>query len=161
MIGKLTLLFVFLAALSMVNAFPYHHFTKRAAKFGQCPPPFQPPPITAVISDVSISPDPPKAGSELKVTGSATTNVDITKDDFFGFVILDITSPATPVPVFAGKPVDICKKTTCPTKTFNFNEVYDLSSLKSLPATYIVGVAIGPITNDTSLVLACGEATFP
>ncbi|CAG8830357.1 8359_t:CDS:1, partial [Racocetra persica] len=63
MIRNFVLLFVFLAAFSMVNVFPYH-LTKKATQFGQCPVLFNPPPYTTIISDVKLT---PKTNSQLEV----------------------------------------------------------------------------------------------
>ncbi|CAG8823481.1 15289_t:CDS:1, partial [Cetraspora pellucida] len=128
----------------------------RAANFGQCLG-LLPPSNTAVISNVTLSPDSPKAGSNLEIKGSATTETNIDEDDLFIFAILDVTvSP--PQPVFFPEPFYICAKTECNnTKTFNFDENYVLS-LPSLPVKFVVGVAIGP---NSSKVKACGVAFFP
>ncbi|CAG8782794.1 6013_t:CDS:1 [Cetraspora pellucida] len=155
MIRKLALLFVFLATLSMVYAFPYH-LNKRAANFGQCqglPPSSK----ATVISNVTLSPDPPKAGSNLEVKGSATTETNIDKDDLFFFVMFDTNNNA----LFVPEPFNICAKTECPTTTFNFDENYDLSTVPSLPEDFLVAIVIAPNLTDPLAAKACGEALFP
>ncbi|CAG8533883.1 5230_t:CDS:1 [Cetraspora pellucida] len=152
MIRKLALLFVFLATFSVVYAFPYH-LNKRAATFGYCQGASQ---DLAIISNVKLSPNPPKVGSNLKVKGSATTNTNIVDGDSFIFAIVDAVTDDT---LFLGPFVDICSKTTCPTTTINFGEHYNLKlNVTSLPAKYNVGVLIG---TGLSKIKACGEAHFP
>ncbi|CAG8628328.1 17272_t:CDS:1 [Cetraspora pellucida] len=148
MIRKLALLFVFLATLSMVYAFPYH-LNKRAAQFQQCDGS-----IPGI--DVKIIPDPPKAGSNLEVKGSTETNIDT--GDFIFFGIADLTG-SQPVLIFSGTPVDICAKTKCPTTTYNFDENYDLSNVTSFPEKFGVAVLIGPDSSDPPK--ACEFAVFP
>ncbi|CAG8620271.1 24393_t:CDS:1 [Cetraspora pellucida] len=132
----------------MVNAFPYH-LNKRAATFEQC----SVHPDAAVISNVTLSPDPPKSGSNLEVKGSATTKTNIDNLDLFALIIETAGKN-----IFTGPFVDICTKTECQTTTFNFDKLYNLSDLTSLPAKYDVGVLIGP---DPFMIKACGVASFP
>ncbi|CAG8678822.1 6344_t:CDS:1 [Cetraspora pellucida] len=131
----------------MVYAFPYH-LNKRAAKFVKCDS------HTPAISNVTLSPDSPKAGSNLEVKGSATTNDAIVNGDTFNFVILDL-HPENPSPVFVGPTVDICTKTKCPTNTFIFDKTYDLSRVASLPSGYLIAITIEPSDRDPTKIKAC------
>ncbi|CAG8578168.1 7618_t:CDS:2, partial [Racocetra fulgida] len=90
---------------------------KRATSFSQCPPPI--PDDTPVINDVQIQPDPPKAGSTLHVTGSATTKKDVTDDDFLGLGIFDI----------------------------DFDHTFTLPD--NIPDQYVLGLGIGPSQDPT------------
>ncbi|CAG8808482.1 23633_t:CDS:1 [Cetraspora pellucida] len=132
----------------MVYAFPYH-LNKRAAKFKRCEP------HVPAINNVTLSPDPPKAGSNLEVKGSATPRDAIINGDLFFFAIIDITTIQY---VFHPPPLDICANTECPTLTFNFDINYNLSDVRSFPEKFGVGIQIGP---DITRLKACGGALFP
>ncbi|CAG8673501.1 1938_t:CDS:1, partial [Cetraspora pellucida] len=95
----------------MVYAFPYH-LNKRDRSFDNARGPSQ---DLTVVSNVTLSPDPPKAGSDLEVKGSATTKTNIDKGDFFVLLIEDSANPSEVI--FSDNPVDICTKTKCPTST--------------------------------------------
>ncbi|CAG8783815.1 22210_t:CDS:1, partial [Cetraspora pellucida] len=123
-----------------------------AATFGQCQGASQ---DLAVISNVTLSPDPPEAGSDLEVKGSATTDDAIVVGDSIIFAIVDAVTNDT---IFLSPFVNICLNTTCPTKTITFDEHYNLLNVTSLPAEYYVGVLIG---SDLSKIKACGEALLP
>ncbi|CAG8686490.1 11384_t:CDS:1, partial [Cetraspora pellucida] len=109
---------------------------------------------------VTIIPDPPKAGSNLEVKGSATAETNFDKGDTYFFGILDFTNPQKPTPVFLGTPVDICAKTKCPTTTYNFDENYDLSNVTSFPEQFAVAVIID-FFDPLLPPKACAAAFFP
>ncbi|CAG8815490.1 1365_t:CDS:1, partial [Cetraspora pellucida] len=147
MIRKLSWLLVFLAIVSMVCAFPYH-LNKRSTAFAPCDS------HTPVISNVTFSPEPPIAGSNLRVKGSATkTNIE--EGDLFIFEIFNTTDSKLATLVLEGPAVDICAKTKCPTNTFIFNEKYDLSNVTSLPLNYVIEISIEPGNRDPTKKKAC------
>ncbi|CAG8760758.1 8738_t:CDS:1, partial [Cetraspora pellucida] len=107
---------------------------------------------TPVISNVTISPNPPKPVSDFEIKGSVTISANIEDGDFFFFGIID-PLPENPSTVFEGPAVDICTKTKCPTKTFDFDEHYNLSSIPSFLAEFILEIVIGPSQGPPK---ACG-----
>ncbi|CAG8717735.1 18813_t:CDS:1, partial [Racocetra persica] len=160
MIRNFVLLFVFLAALSMVNAFQ-SQLVKRQASFGRCPLPV--PQDIPIITNITLNPDPPIADSQVEVKGSAMTNNDIVNDTFFTFVIFNesitifakptnICNPfRCPTKTISAKPTDICDPIKCPTKVFNFDIKYYLD-VGFFPSSYTILVLIGPQSptiNDT------------
>ncbi|CAG8766401.1 31547_t:CDS:1 [Racocetra persica] len=128
MIRNFVLLFVFLAALSMVNAFP-SQLVKRQASFGRCPGFHD----ILIITNVTLNPDPPKSNSQLEVKVSAKTNDDIVNGTLFNLEMFGETDG-----VFSNF-TDICATIECPTKVFDFDKTYDLGGL---PSSYGIKVAI-------------------
>ncbi|CAG8488710.1 4705_t:CDS:2, partial [Racocetra fulgida] len=136
---NLALLLVFLAVISIANAIP--QLNKRQTIFKKCPNPA--PDNATTINKVTIQPDPLVPNKPGKITGSATTETEITEDYVFAFFITDLSFNYTP----------ICDdgKTKSPTKEYNIDLTFDVPNVTQSD------IMIATILNSkTNLTIACG-----
>ncbi|CAG8611553.1 19775_t:CDS:1, partial [Racocetra fulgida] len=104
------------------------------------------------INKITIEPDPLVANNPGRVTGSATTETEITEDYVFAFVFFDQSKK-----MFGGNYTTICDdgKTKCPTKEYNIDLKFDVPAFTS---SDIMAAAI--LNYKTNITIACGYSHF-
>ncbi|CAG8615512.1 12054_t:CDS:1 [Funneliformis mosseae] len=132
----------------MVNAIP-HKLLKRTS-FNAC---FTPGASSApALLQVSISPDPPVAGTNVKVSVSGTFSKDVTAQTKLVVAFADFSKQPIAPPFVT----DACTGSGCPIKAGDsYSQSVDVLVPNNLPSNYIMGAGVG---NSESDILGCAYA---